>query len=104
MDNPCKLMCASPGEIPVEKGTVLDGTPCGVSGVCIAGTCIVSFLASTSLNFMHYILLKPMGCDGLLGSDKRMDKCGQCGSTEGVCLHVPCNIKKKKIDEQESGM
>ena len=45
MSNPCKLMCALPGELPVEKGTAMDGTPCGMSGVCVAGMCIVSLLA-----------------------------------------------------------
>ena len=47
--DPCKLMCGLPGELPVEKGTVIDGTPCGVSGVCVAGTCIVSSLATLSV-------------------------------------------------------
>ena len=60
------------------------------------------FLSFNQSNLLHYILLKPMGCDGLLGSDKRMDKCERCGATEGVCLHVPCNIKE--VDEQENGM
>ena len=43
--------------------------------------------------------LQPVGCDGVLGSDKRIDKCGRCDATEGVCLHVPCNI-----DKQENGL
>ena len=43
-----------------------------------------------------------MGCDGVLGSDKRIDNCGRCGATEGVCLHAPCNIKK--VDKQENGL
>ena len=49
ISDPCKLMCSLPGELPVEKGTAVDGTSCGVSGICVAGTCIVSFLAPTSL-------------------------------------------------------
>ena len=44
-----------------------------------------------------------MGCDGVLGSDKRNDNCGRCDATEGVCLHVPCNIKEV-VNEQENGM
>ena len=46
---PCKLMCGQPKELPVERGTAVDGTSCGVSGVCVAGTCIVSSLASVSV-------------------------------------------------------
>ena len=86
----------------MEKGTVVDGTPCGVSGVCVAGTCIVSLL--TTINVMLYAVhaLQPVGCDRVLGSDKRIDNCGQCGATEGVCLHVPCNIEK--ADKRENGM
>ena len=42
-------MCGLPGELPIEKGTVVDGTSCGVSGICVAGTCIVSLLASISV-------------------------------------------------------
>ena len=45
--------------------------------------------------------LQPVGCDGVLGSYKRIDNCGRCGA-EGVCLRVPCNIEKV-ADEQENG-
>ena len=43
-----------------------------------------------------------MGCDGVLGSDNRIDNCGRCGATEGVCLHVPCNIEKE--DKKQNGI
>ena len=46
-------MCGLPGELPVEKGTVVDGTPCGVSGICVAETCIVSSLATISVMLCH---------------------------------------------------
>ena len=97
-------MCGLPGELPVEKGTTVDGTPCGVSGICIEGTCVVSsyFLSFSQSNSLHQMLLQPMGCDGLIGSIRSTDKCGRCGVTEGPCLHVPCNIKKG--DGQENGM
>ena len=45
--------------------------------------------------------VQPVGCDGVLGSDKRIDNCGRCDATEGICLHVPCNIEK--VDEPENG-
>ena len=35
-------MCASPGQHPVEKGLVIDGTSCLTGGVCIDGDCVVS--------------------------------------------------------------
>ena len=89
-------MCGLPGELPVEIGTTVDGTLCGVSGICIEGTCVVSsyFLSFSQYNSLHQMLLQPMGCDRQIGSIRSIDKCGRCGVTEGPCLHVPCNIKK----------
>lgn len=45
-----------------------------------------------------------MGCDGVPGSNKKIDKCGRCGdvAAEAICLHVPCNIEK--APEQENGI
>ena len=40
--NPCILMCASPGQTPVEKAVAIDGTPCSSNGVCVHGMCVVS--------------------------------------------------------------
>ncbi|XP_065895663.1 A disintegrin and metalloproteinase with thrombospondin motifs 17-like [Dysidea avara] len=40
--NPCKLMCSSPGQHPVKKGLVVDGTPCLSGGVCVDGDCVCS--------------------------------------------------------------
>jgi len=41
--DPCKLLCSSPGENPVLKRLVVDGTPCSSSGVCVDGQCVVSY-------------------------------------------------------------
>ena len=60
----------------------------------------ISFCHCDSIYALH--VLQPVGCDGVLGSDKRIDNCGRCGATEGVCLCVPCNIEKV-ADEQENG-
>ena len=50
-------MCGLPGEIPVERGTAADGTSCGVSGICVAGTCIVSSLASVSVMLCYRCII-----------------------------------------------
>ena len=39
-------MCASPGQHPVEKGLVVDGTSCLTGGVCVGGDCVVSTVFS----------------------------------------------------------
>lgn len=99
-------MCAMPGHLPIDRGTVVDGTSCGVSGICVAGTCVVSlFRFSGDLLFMCYTCLQPVGCDGVPGSNKKIDKCGRCGDVdaEAICLHVPCNIDEK-APEQENGI
>ena len=41
--NPCKLMCILPGQKPEEKAIAIDGTPCLSSGICVDGTCVVSY-------------------------------------------------------------
>ena len=68
----------------MEKGNVVDGTPCGVSGICVAETCIVSSLATVSVRLCRVCTLQLVGCDGVLGSNKRIDKCGRCDATECV--------------------
>ena len=58
--NPCKLICTSPSQKPIEVGTVTDGTPCSSSGICIEGTCFVScFISKHSQNLIKYDIL---GC------------------------------------------
>ena len=36
-------MCMLPGQKPVEKTTAIDGTPCLSNGICVDGTCVVSY-------------------------------------------------------------
>ena len=50
----------------MEKGTVVDGTSCGVSGICVAGTCIVSLLASISVMLCCRCILSLWGVMGFL--------------------------------------
>jgi len=40
--DPCKLICALPGQQLVKKGLVEDGTSCLTGGVCVDGDCVVS--------------------------------------------------------------
>ena len=46
--NPCKLMCMLPGQKPKEKAIAIDGTPCLSSGICVDGTCVVSYYKAAS--------------------------------------------------------
>ena len=40
----------------MERGTAVDGTSCGVSDICVAGTCIVRLLASLSVMLCYCII------------------------------------------------
>ncbi|XP_007952798.1 ADAMTS-like protein 5 [Orycteropus afer afer] len=71
--NQCDLNCLAEGHAFYHSfGRVLDGTPCspGLEGLCVAGRCLSA------------------GCDGLLGSGAREDRCGHCGGTNDSCLFV----------------
>ncbi|KAJ1060685.1 hypothetical protein K5549_016099 [Capra hircus] len=71
--NQCDLNCLAVGhDFYHSFGRVLDGTPCspGAQGLCVAGRCLSA------------------GCDGLLGSDAREDRCGRCGGANDSCLFV----------------
>ncbi|XP_043321511.1 ADAMTS-like protein 5 isoform X2 [Cervus elaphus] len=71
--NQCDLNCLAAGhDFYHSFGRVLDGTPCspGAQGLCVAGRCLSA------------------GCDGLLGSDAREDRCGRCGGANDSCLFV----------------
>lgn len=51
---------------------VADGTPCSPegTGVCVQGRCI------------------PTGCDRVIGSKKRFDKCMVCGGDGSTCTKI----------------
>ncbi|XP_024850915.1 ADAMTS-like protein 5 isoform X3 [Bos indicus] len=71
--NHCDLNCLAVGhDFYHSFGRVLDGTPCspGAQDLCVAGRCLSA------------------GCDGLLGSDAREDRCGRCGGANDSCLFV----------------
>lgn len=70
----CKLMCQSHslGVYHVLQPRVVDGTPCSPegTGVCVRGRCV------------------PTGCDRIIGSKKKFDKCMQCGGDGSGCTKV----------------
>uniref|UniRef100_A0A8C0HL65 ADAM metallopeptidase with thrombospondin type 1 motif 8 n=1 Tax=Buteo japonicus TaxID=224669 RepID=A0A8C0HL65_9AVES len=61
----CKLFCRARGrsEFKVFEAKVIDGTLCGPEtlSICVHGQCIKA------------------GCDHVVGSSKKLDKCGVCG-------------------------
>ncbi|KAM5129347.1 papilin [Mantella aurantiaca] len=72
--NKCELNCIPKGEnfYYRHKNAVLDGTPCepGRSDICVEGVC------------------KTVGCDKVLDSSKREDRCLVCGGDGSTCYEV----------------
>ncbi|XP_041031045.1 A disintegrin and metalloproteinase with thrombospondin motifs 17 isoform X1 [Carcharodon carcharias] len=70
-DEPCALYCSPFGkESPVLIAErVLDGTPCGPyeTDLCVNGKC------------------KKIGCDGIIGSAAKEDRCGMCNGDDKSC-------------------
>ncbi|XP_067878729.1 thrombospondin type-1 domain-containing protein 4-like isoform X2 [Heterodontus francisci] len=70
-DQQCELNCRPSGYrfYVRHADRVLDGTPCQAnsSDVCVGGHCLTA------------------GCDGMLGSAARPDKCGVCGGDGSSC-------------------
>ncbi|KAG2470370.1 ATS17 metalloproteinase, partial [Polypterus senegalus] len=73
-DKPCALFCTPLGrdspELAAER--VLDGTPCGPyeSDLCVNGKC------------------QKIGCDGIIGSSAKEDRCGVCNGDGKSCKIV----------------
>ncbi|XP_014661728.1 PREDICTED: ADAMTS-like protein 3 [Priapulus caudatus] len=69
--DPCALTCQAKkaGFVVVLSPMVKDGTPCAIDSkdVCVTGIC------------------KPVGCDKVLGSSKKVDQCGVCGGDGSKC-------------------
>ncbi|XP_019352076.1 papilin isoform X4 [Alligator mississippiensis] len=70
----CELNCIPKGEnfYYRHKAAVVDGTPCepGKQDVCVQGVC------------------QAVGCDNMLDSAKKEDKCLQCGGDGRACYEV----------------
>ncbi len=79
----CELNCMPRGERFYYRHarTVVDGTGCdlgdGARRVCVAGDC------------------RPVGCDGLLGSTAREDKCRVCGGDGSGCATSEGTLEEK---------
>ncbi|XP_034968720.1 papilin isoform X1 [Zootoca vivipara] len=72
--NKCELNCIPKGEnfYYRHKDTVTDGTPCepGKHDICVEGVC------------------QAVGCDNILDSSKKEDKCLRCGGDGRSCFEV----------------
>ncbi|CAM9140050.1 unnamed protein product [Lampetra planeri] len=76
----CKLFCRARGssEFKVFESKVIDGTTCGpdTTSVCVQGQCVKA------------------GCDQVIGSNKRVDKCGVCGGNGLTCRKITGSYNK----------
>ncbi|CAM9761079.1 unnamed protein product [Lampetra fluviatilis] len=78
----CKLTCRarSSAFYAVLAHRVADGTECGpgVQGVCVRGRCV------------------PTGCDRVIGSRLRFDRCARCGGDGSTCRRVSGSFSPKR--------
>uniref|UniRef100_A0A8C6PYT6 ADAM metallopeptidase with thrombospondin type 1 motif 9 n=1 Tax=Nothobranchius furzeri TaxID=105023 RepID=A0A8C6PYT6_NOTFU len=74
MKDRCKLFCRVAGSTAYYqlRDRVIDGTPCGpdTNDICVQGLC------------------RQAGCDHVLNSKARRDKCGVCGGDNSSCKSV----------------
>uniref|UniRef100_A0A1B0DI96 ADAMTS/ADAMTS-like cysteine-rich domain-containing protein n=1 Tax=Phlebotomus papatasi TaxID=29031 RepID=A0A1B0DI96_PHLPP len=72
--NPCELNCMPRGErfYYRHKAKVIDGTRCNEESldVCVDGVC------------------QPVGCDMMLGSNAKEDKCRKCDGDGSTCKTI----------------
>lgn len=59
-------------------GQVVDGTTCGpdTTSICVQGQCIKA------------------GCDHIIGSNRKLDKCGVCGGDGTSCRKISGTLNK----------
>uniref|UniRef100_A0A8C5TFT8 A disintegrin and metalloproteinase with thrombospondin motifs 1 n=1 Tax=Malurus cyaneus samueli TaxID=2593467 RepID=A0A8C5TFT8_9PASS len=78
----CKLFCRARGrsEFKVFEARVIDGTLCGPEtlSICVHGQCIKA------------------GCDHIIGSSKKLDKCGVCGGNGSTCRKISGSLNRSK--------
>ncbi|XP_066516201.1 A disintegrin and metalloproteinase with thrombospondin motifs 1 [Hoplias malabaricus] len=83
----CKLVCRAKGTgyFFVLKPKVADGTPCtpDSTSVCVQGQCVKA------------------GCDRVIGSNKRFDKCGVCGGDGSTCKKVSGSLERARPGYQD---
>nr|XP_033773405.1 A disintegrin and metalloproteinase with thrombospondin motifs 8 [Geotrypetes seraphini] len=78
----CKLVCRARGrsDFNVFESKVTDGMLCGPESlsICVQGQCIKA------------------GCDHVIGSSKKLDKCGECGGNSSSCRKISGSLNKSK--------
>ncbi|XP_065060422.1 A disintegrin and metalloproteinase with thrombospondin motifs 7-like [Rhopilema esculentum] len=86
-DKPCELHCRNRGSFHSIKvmEEVIDGTPCreGHNDVCIGGKC------------------EPVGCDWILRSAAKEDKCGVCHGDGSSCHTVKSQFNQTDLSQGE---
>eukprot|EP00062_Callorhinchus_milii_P017808 gi/632970604/ref/XP_007901744.1/ PREDICTED: A disintegrin and metalloproteinase with thrombospondin motifs 1 [Callorhinchus milii] len=83
----CKLFCQAKGTgyYFVLQPKVADGTLCSPesTSVCVQGQCVKA------------------GCDRIIGSNKKFDKCGVCGGNSSTCKKISGSFLLSKRGYQE---
>ncbi|XP_023672036.2 A disintegrin and metalloproteinase with thrombospondin motifs 8-like [Paramormyrops kingsleyae] len=76
----CRLVCRARGssEFRVFEAKVVDGTTCGLdtTSICVQGQCVKA------------------GCDLVIGSSEKLDKCGVCGGDGSSCRKVTGSMNR----------